>query len=117
VPDLLTANAGRVAVRCSPHPAVIALCEASGFLLVASSANTSGQLPASTPEDLDPELLHNVAGVFVAGPPPAGGLPSTVVDISVERAGDVVRILRQGAVSEQDLLDAGFQVINAPEIF
>lgn len=111
VPDLLTANAARVAVRCSPHPAVIALCETSGLLLVASSANISGNPPAESPEDLDQGLLEKVAGVFVAGPPPAGGQPSTVVDVGVSRKGEeVVRILRKGVISEEELRDAGFEI-------
>lgn len=109
VPDLLTANAGRVAVRCSSHPAVIALCETSGLVLVASSANLSGFPPVTAPEDLDPELVAAAAGVFVAGPVPAGGLPSTVVDILETREGAVVRILRKGAVSEEEIRAAGFQ--------
>lgn len=110
VPDLLTANVGRVAVRCSPHPAVIALCQTSGLVLVASSANISGNPPVNRAEDLDPELAACAAGIFVAGPPPVGDLPSTVVDIQETREGAVVRILRKGAISEEQLQEAGFKV-------
>ena len=110
VPDLLTANAGRVAVRCSPHPAVIALCETSGLVLVASSANISGNPPVSRAEELEPELVASAAGIFVAGPSPEGDLPSTVVDIQEGRDGSIVRILRKGAVTEEQLREAGFMV-------
>ena len=110
VPDLLTANAGRIAVRFSPHPAVLQLCEATGMVLVASSANISGTPSVARTEDLDPELLHAVAGVYVAGPAPAGGMPSTVVDVIEGRSGSVVRILRTGAITAEALENAGFTV-------
>ncbi|MDR1359591.1 MAG: threonylcarbamoyl-AMP synthase [Deltaproteobacteria bacterium] len=118
VPDLLTANSRRLAVRCSSHPAVIALCEMSGFVLVASSANISGNPPVCAPEMLDPELTAGVAGVFVAGPPPAGGLPSTVLEIRQQRGGAVIHILRPGAVSAATLAQTGLPVLlggSAPE--
>ncbi|MDR2162070.1 MAG: threonylcarbamoyl-AMP synthase [Desulfovibrio sp.] len=110
VPDLLTAGVRRLAVRCSPHPAVIALCELSGLVLVASSANISGRRPVFAPETLDRDLLEGVAGVFVAGPPPAGDLPSTVADVLERREGPVVRILREGAVPASAIAEAGFEV-------
>ena len=110
VPDLLTANAGRVAVRCSSHPAVVALCEASGLVLVASSANLSGTPPVNDPDELDPALVQSTAGVFIAGPKPSGDLPSTVVDTQETREGPVVRILRKGVISEEQIRAAGFVV-------
>ncbi|MDR2077036.1 MAG: threonylcarbamoyl-AMP synthase, partial [Desulfovibrio sp.] len=110
IPDLLTAGPRRLAVRCSPHPAVIALCGMSGLILVASSANISGRAPVCAPELLDPELAAGVAGVFVAGPAPAGDLPSTVVDIREHRGEALIRVLREGAVSTADLLQTGFPV-------
>jgi L-threonylcarbamoyladenylate synthase len=110
VPDLLTANSRRLAVRCSSHPAVIALCEMSGLILVASSANISGNPPARVPERLDPELTAGVAGVFVAGPTPAGELPSTVLDVREGRSGTVVHILREGAIPAETFSRMGFSV-------
>jgi L-threonylcarbamoyladenylate synthase len=110
VPDLLTANPRRLAVRCSSHPAVIALCELSGCVLVASSANISGNPPVCLPETLDAELTAGVAGVFVAGPVPAGGLPSTVVEVRNQREGAVIRVLRAGAVPAEALLQTGLPV-------
>ena len=110
VPDLLTANAGRIAVRFSSHPAVLRLCQATGKVLVASSANLSGEPSVVRPEDIDPDLLRNSAGVYAIGPEPAGGLPSTVVDVLEGRDKSYVRILRQGAVSFQALEAAGFSV-------
>ena len=110
VPDLLTANPRRLAVRCSSHPAVIAMCEMSGCVLVASSANIIGKPPVCLPEMLDAELTAGVAGIFVAGPVPAGGLPSTVVDVRKQRGGAVIRVLRAGAVPAEALLQTGLPV-------
>ncbi len=115
VPDLLTANAGRIAVRFSPHPAVLELCIATGMVLVASSANISGEPSAARREDLSPELLAGTAGIYEEGPPPPGGLSSTVVDVVQSREGSVVRILRQGVITESVLRDAGFAVENAAQ--
>lgn len=111
VPDLLTAGAGKVAVRYSPHPAALALCEALARPVVASSANVSGRPPAVRPDELDPELLPGLEGVYSDGPEPFGRLPSTVVDIRERLGTAVVRILRPGAVSFEALESRGFPVI------
>lgn len=115
VPDLLTANAHRIAVRVSSHPAVSALCEASGKVLAASSANISGTVPVSDLAELAPELAHGVAGIFSAGPAPVGDLPSTVVELRNVRGESVVRVLRKGAISLEALQQAGFTVQDASE--
>lgn len=110
VPDLVVAHAGRIAVRFSPHPATLHLCQATDKVLVASSANLSGSPPVSRPEDIDPALWGNSAGIYAAGPEPAGGLPSTVVDVVQEHKKSCIRVLRQGAISLQALKGAGFNV-------
>lgn len=111
VPDLLTAGTGRIAVRFSPHPGCIALCRSSGCILTSSSANISGNPPASRPEDLDPDLATRIAGVFDAAPYPSGGKPSTIVDILVSGAGETARVLRDGAVSVEMLRAKGIEVV------
>lgn len=111
VPDLLTSGTGRIAVRFSPHPGCIALCHASGCILTSSSANISGNPPASRPEELAPDLLSRIAGVFDAPPLPHGGPPSTIVDIRVGGQVEFVRVLRDGAVSVEALQAKGFEVL------
>ena len=108
VPELLTANAGRIAVRFSPHPAVLSLCEATGKVLVASSANLSGQPSAGELESIDVSLLENTAGIYLEGPLPEGQLPSTVVDIVEKRDKAFIRLLRPGSISIEALRAAGF---------
>jgi len=113
VPDLLTAGTRRIAVRFSPHPGTIALCRESGCVLTASSANVSGNPPTVNPEELDPALGSRLAGVFVEPPVPSGGTPSTIVEILASGSEEVVRVLREGAVSVDSLRAAGFNVILA----
>ncbi|MDR1489943.1 MAG: threonylcarbamoyl-AMP synthase [Desulfovibrio sp.] len=135
LPSALSAGSGRVAVRVSPHPAVRALCRESGLVLVATSANISGNPSARRLGELDERLAGRVAGVFYFPPDPAGGKPSTLVEVvcasedaacagdgapfhadagvgqNVLRNRPRLRILRRGAIAEADLLAAGFTVI------
>jgi L-threonylcarbamoyladenylate synthase len=99
---------GFSAVRMTPHPIAAQLCRAAGGPLVSSSANRSGHPPVARPHDLDPELVRLSGAVVVdAAPWPAGGLPSTLV-----RFTDVgLKILRQGAISAEEIVAAGFEVI------
>lgn len=99
VPDLLTAGTGRIAVRHSSHPGAAELCRVSGLVLSASSANISGIPPVTNPEDLEPDLLRRIAGVYVAEPAPRGDEPSTIVDILADGDKGTVRVLREGAIS------------------
>jgi L-threonylcarbamoyladenylate synthase len=110
VPELLTANMGRIAVRCSPHQAARDLCAATGKVLVASSANQSGRQPVAGADDLDPEILAGTTGLYLVGPKPAGVFPSTVVDVLETRGKPLVRVLRPGAVSLKSIREAGFTV-------
>jgi L-threonylcarbamoyladenylate synthase len=100
---------GRSAVRMCPHPVAAGLCREAGTPLVSSSANISGRPPASRPERLDPELLHAAGALVIdAQPWPAGGRPSTLVEV----VPGGVRVLRQGAVSVNSIAEAGFHVLD-----
>lgn len=115
VPDLLTAGMGRVAVRFSPHPAIRTLGQELNMVLVASSANVSGQAAPCRVQDLAPEITRGIAGVFDMPPQPAGGLPSTIVDVVRTAHGEQVRVLRQGAVPFESLEATGLQVVLAEQ--
>lgn len=100
---------GCSAVRMTPHIVAAELCRGAGAPLVSSSANRSGQPPASDPADLDPELVRQSGALVVDSRPwPAGGLPSTLVRVVASNA---VSMLRVGAVSVDDLVKAGFEVV------
>ncbi|MCR1836575.1 Sua5/YciO/YrdC/YwlC family protein [Rodentibacter caecimuris] len=52
VSPLLTGKFNTIAVRLSDHPAVKALCEATGFALISTSANLTGAPPCRTGEEV-----------------------------------------------------------------
>jgi L-threonylcarbamoyladenylate synthase len=85
----------------------------TGKALVASSANISAEPPVTRPEEISPDILLRCAGLCVSGPVPAGGLPSTIVEVSEECGAIRVRLLRHGAISLQALEAAGFPVVDA----
>lgn len=107
VPDILTGGTGRVAVRLSSHPVARALAQAVGEPITSSSANISGNPAVISTEQLDPELCAAVYGILDEPPAPAGGLPSTLVEY--DETGQL-HILRDGAVSREEILAAGFKI-------
>jgi len=90
---------GTVMVRMPLHPVAIELLRAVGPMAV-SSANVSGQPPASTAADARAQLGGEVS-VYLDGGPAALAQPSTIVDLT----GMTPRILREGAVSVADIAE------------
>ena len=91
LPPALVAD-GCVAVRESPHPVARALVAGLGRPLTTTSANRTGQPPATTAAAVRasfPAGCHVVEGGATAG-----GAPSTLVRVR----GEVVEVLRQGAI-------------------
>jgi L-threonylcarbamoyladenylate synthase len=83
---------GTVAVRMPLHPVALELLKETGPLAV-SSANRSGEPPATTAAQAQAQLGESVA-VYLDGGPCPGPVPSTMVDLT----GPVPRLLRRGAV-------------------
>ncbi|MBO4301194.1 MAG: L-threonylcarbamoyladenylate synthase [Desulfovibrio sp.] len=125
LPSLLTDERGLVAVRVTSHPLAIALASLAGGVLTASSANFSGMPATHQPETLDRHLLTDLGvgnaalnsfSLFgqtsvLCGPPfPAGGKPSTIVEPLGKGSGEVVRIVREGAIKSDALVKAGFVI-------
>ena len=108
VPDILTGGTGRVAVRLSSHPVARALAQAVGEPITSSSANISGNPAVTSMTQLDPELCASVYGILDEPPAPAGGLPSTLVEYDENYR---LHILRDGAISREELHAAGFEII------
>lgn len=96
--DLGDAN-GTVMVRMPLHPVAIDLLRLVGPMAV-SSANISGNPPATTAADAQAQLGEQVSVYLDGGPSPIG-VASTVVDIT----GDIPRVLRVGAVPLDRLRD------------
>jgi L-threonylcarbamoyladenylate synthase len=92
---LAVTNTDRVAVRVPDHPFVRELIRALGAPLAATSANKSGQ-----PELLDAQSIVRELGdqldLILDGGMCKGGVPSTIVDVTVEP----LRVLRVGAIPE-----------------
>jgi L-threonylcarbamoyladenylate synthase len=60
VSSLLRGEHSTIAVRITRHPASCALCLAANSAIVSTSANLSGQLPASSRETLSTKITNSV---------------------------------------------------------
>ncbi|MBO0776683.1 MAG: threonylcarbamoyl-AMP synthase, partial [Actinobacteria bacterium] len=83
---------GTVAIRMPLHPVALDLLKDVGPLAV-SSANRSGEPPATTAAEAQAQLGESVA-VYLDGGPAPGPVPSTIVDLT----GPLPRLLRQGVI-------------------
>ncbi|MBI4795997.1 MAG: threonylcarbamoyl-AMP synthase [Deltaproteobacteria bacterium] len=100
LPDLVTGRTGTVGVRQPRQPLTLGLLAALGFPVTGTSANRAGREPLILAGDVAREFGGEIDLILDAGPCP-GGLPSTVVDVTVTPP----RLVRAGAVSNRDLLD------------
>lgn len=98
VPDVVTAGTQTVAVRVPDHPVAISLFELVGQPLAVTSANRSGHASPLTASEVMAQLAGRIDAVVDGGTCP-GGIPSTVLDLTVSPA----RILRQGPITMDDL--------------
>ena len=98
VPDAVTAGGPTVAVRLPAHPVARALIRAAGVPLAAPSANRSTQLSPTRAE----HVLTGLDGrldLLLDGGPTAGGLESTVLDLTRTPP----RLLRPGLVTPGEI--------------
>jgi L-threonylcarbamoyladenylate synthase len=93
-------SSGRIAVRVPGHAVARALAESAGYPITSTSANRSGELPASSPEDVVAAFDDEIAVLIDAGRTP-GGLPSTIVDAT----GDAPVLVRAGAIAWERVLE------------
>jgi L-threonylcarbamoyladenylate synthase len=94
VPDVVTVGGPTVGVRVPAHPVALALLRAAGVPLAAPSANRSSELSPTTAE----HVLRGLTGridLILDGGPTAGGIESTVLDLTIEPP----RLLRPGLVT------------------
>ena len=98
LPAVLHARTGKIAVRISSHPVARLLAQASGGLIVSTSANMAGESPAKSPGGICAELILSVEALLDAGNLP-GGLPSAIVDISVQPPA----LIRAGKIAWKDI--------------
>ncbi len=98
VPDAVTASGPTVAVRVPAHPLAQALVRAAGVPIAAPSANRSTELSPTRAE----HVLRGLDGridVLLDGGPTAGGIESTVLDLTATPP----RLLRPGLLSIAEL--------------
>ncbi|TVT57659.1 L-threonylcarbamoyladenylate synthase [Amycolatopsis cynarae] len=91
---------GTVMLRMPLHPVALELLREVGPMAV-SSANVSGQPPASTAQQAQEQLGESVS-VYLDGGPSGDPVPSTIVDLT---GGEPV-LLRVGAVSAEAVSEA-----------
>ena len=98
VPDIIIGGGETVAVRIPAHPVPIALIRGVGQPIVGTSANITGQPSALTADEVLSQFGDKIDLVIDGGRCP-GGVESTIVDIT----GEVPKLLREGAISRQEL--------------
>ncbi len=101
VPAAVTAGGETLAVRVPNHPAARELIRAVGAPLTGTSANRSGHAEPVTAEEVRRQMLDRLDLILDYGPCPLHGA-STIVDLT----GDAPRIVREGAVPPELVLDA-----------
>lgn len=90
---------GTVMIRMPLHPVVLELLREVGPI-AQSSANISGQPPATTVEQARAQLGDSIS-VYLDGGPAGEAVPSTIVDLT----GENPRLLRVGAVSRGEITE------------
>jgi L-threonylcarbamoyladenylate synthase len=92
---------GTVAVRLPNHPLAIEIIEKAGGAVACTSANASGEAPATTALEVVSSLDGKLDLVIDGGRAP-GGVASTVV-MAVD---DELRVLREGGLSSETVQSA-----------
>lgn len=100
----LGSTKGTVMVRMPLHPVALDLLRDVGPMAV-SSANRSGQVPATTADEAREQFGDDV-GIYLDGGPSGDPVPSTIVDLT----GDKPVVLREGSVS----IDAVSEALGSP---
>jgi L-threonylcarbamoyladenylate synthase len=90
-----------VALRMPDHEAARELIRLAGGTLAVTSANISGEPPATTAAEVLQQLDGRIAAVIDGGPCP-GGVASTIIDTCASPP----RVLRLGAIAVEALREA-----------
>ena len=101
VPAAFQAENGTIALRMPNDEMALKLINTVGFPLATSSANLQGEKPPALLAEVDERILSQVAA-YIGDENPREGVSSTVVDCT----GEEIRVLREGLLSLDDLLQA-----------
>lgn len=97
-PDIVTAGGDTIGVRCPGHPKALELLRLTGVPLAAPSANISGMPSPKTAEEVLSYFDGKIDCVIDGGRCTLG-YESTIVTFTEKP----FKILRQGAISEEDI--------------
>ncbi len=97
VPAYLRTKEGTIALRIPDHAVPIALINGIGTGIVGTSANLSGRPSPVTADDVRLQLGDRLDLIIDGGG--CGGKESTIVDVT----GEIPRVLRSGAVGEEEI--------------
>lgn len=98
IPGIVTAGLDTVALRVPDHPIPRAIAKTLGTPITGTSANLSGRPGLTNAAGVRREFGDTIDFVLDGGDAP-GGVASTIVDVS----GDEMKVLREGAVSWEEI--------------
>ncbi|MCL5283693.1 MAG: L-threonylcarbamoyladenylate synthase [Armatimonadetes bacterium] len=99
VPNWINPSGSTVGIRWPDHPIALSLLQKFGRPIFAPSANRSGQPPPITAQEAMAGLGDEPEIGLTLDSGPAGGLASTVVDLTCSP----VRILRHGPITREQI--------------
>src|SRR4030042_3552192 len=94
--EYIKAGTHKVEVRITGESFALHLAKIADFPITATSANPSGVTPAQDAETVI-SYLGDKIDLIIDGGLAAGGLPSTIVDVT----GDKIKILREGEIKKE----------------
>ena len=97
LPDALTAGTGTIGIRMPGHPLALGLVRAAGVPVTAPSANPAGAEPPTTAGEVQ-RFFDGKIELILDGGPTKGGLPSTILDVTVTPP----KLIRRGAIEFQE---------------
>jgi L-threonylcarbamoyladenylate synthase len=100
LPLKVTANTGNVALRVPSAKIPLAVVQAAGIPITATSANLSGEKDCTTAEEVRDQLKNRISIIVDGGTSPRA-VASTIVDLTDEEAR--WRIIREGAIPAQEI--------------
>lgn len=105
-PQVLAAD-GTVGVRVPAHSVALTLAQRVGGVLATTSANLSGQPPATRASEIA-QLLRSRLDLILDGGISRNGMASTVI----RQEGDTIHIIREGAIPAETI-QAAWRLVQA----
>ena len=106
IPDIITSGSDYVGVRIDENSTIRKIIEETNTPIVAPSANISGEPSVTKSEDLNSKILES-ADYLIDGGQILKGTCSTIVKCENGN----IKILREGKISNDELIMKGFSVL------